>query len=143
MTRSRLVAGLLVTALALVLGSWSSIVVAGRGHGRDAMDRILNHRKKSVTDVYDRHDYAAADKLIMEDVGGAIMRLVDGKQEDNVVNRDIVCAVFGRVFDRHQIVTESAGALILACVPRVLAKNFKFAQLDAAMRATTDKETLK
>src|SRR5260221_9585060 len=40
-------------------------MITGRGHGRDAMDRILNHRKKSVTDVYDRHDYAAADKRIM------------------------------------------------------------------------------
>ena len=25
--------------------------ITGRGHGREAMDRILNHRKKSVTDV--------------------------------------------------------------------------------------------
>jgi hypothetical protein len=37
-------------------------------------------------------------------------------------NRDTVEEVFERVFDRHQIVTESAGANILKCVPRVLAK---------------------
>jgi hypothetical protein len=37
-------------------------------------------------------------------------------------NRDLVGEVFGRVFDRHGVVTESAGASILACVPRLLAK---------------------
>ena len=26
--------------------------------GRDAMDRIANHRKGGITDVYDRHGYA-------------------------------------------------------------------------------------
>jgi hypothetical protein len=57
--------------------------ITGRGHGREALDRILNHRKKSVTDVYDRHDYALADQKIMEDVCGHIMRLVEGK--DNVI----------------------------------------------------------
>lgn len=59
--------------------------ITGRGHGREAMDRILNHRKKSVTDVYDRHDYAKVDQKIMEDVCGHLMRLVEGRQEDNVV----------------------------------------------------------
>ncbi len=59
--------------------------ITGRAHGREAMDRILNHRKKSVTDVYDRHDYARADKLIMEDVAGALMRLVEGREQDNVI----------------------------------------------------------
>jgi integrase len=58
--------------------------ITARGHGRDAMDRILNHRKKAVTDVYDRHDYAKADEAIMEDVAAAIMRLAEGRQEDNV-----------------------------------------------------------
>jgi len=60
-------------------------MVTGRGHGRDAMYRILNHRKKSVTDVYDRHDYAVADKLIMEDVAAALMRLVAGREADSNV----------------------------------------------------------
>ncbi len=58
--------------------------ITGRGHGREALDRILNHRKKSVTDVYDRHDYALADQKIMEDVSAHIMRLVEG-EEDNVI----------------------------------------------------------
>jgi integrase len=59
--------------------------ITGRGHGRDAMDRILNHREKSTTDVYDRHDYAARDRLIMEDVAGHLLRLAEGVVEDNVV----------------------------------------------------------
>jgi len=59
--------------------------ITGRGHGRDAMDRILNHRKKGVTDVYDRHDYAEADKRIMEDIALAFADAVEGREADNVV----------------------------------------------------------
>jgi integrase len=59
--------------------------ITGRGHGREAMDRILNHRKKSVGDIYDRHDYAAADKRIMEDLANAIIEAVEGRPQDNVV----------------------------------------------------------
>jgi integrase len=35
------------------------------GFGRDAMDRIANHKTSSVTDIYDRHGYADEDKRIM------------------------------------------------------------------------------
>ena len=35
------------------------------GFGRDAMDRIANHKKGGVTDVYDRHGYADEDRRIM------------------------------------------------------------------------------
>ena len=60
--------------------------ITGRGHGREALDRILNHRKKSVTDVYDRHDYARADEKIMRDVSLYFMRLVEGEDEEaNVI----------------------------------------------------------
>jgi integrase len=55
--------------------------ITGRGHGREAMDRILNHRRKGVTDVYDRHDYAAPDKRIMEDLASAVM----GIRGENVI----------------------------------------------------------
>jgi integrase len=61
-------------------------MVTGRRHGRDAMDRLLNHRERSVTDVYDRHVYSAEDQRIAEDVAAAIMRLAEGQgQDDNVV----------------------------------------------------------
>jgi len=59
--------------------------ITARGHRREAMDRILNHRKKSVTDVYDRHDYAKADQKIMEDISAHLMRLIEGAPDDNVI----------------------------------------------------------
>ena len=51
--------------------------------GRDAMDRVLNHRSKSISTVYDRHSYAAEDQRIMEAVAAHIMGLVQGVA-DNV-----------------------------------------------------------
>jgi integrase len=39
--------------------------ITALGFGRDAMDRIANHRISTVTDVYDRHSYADEDKRIM------------------------------------------------------------------------------
>jgi integrase len=54
--------------------------------GRDAMDRILNHKKKSVTAIYDRHTYASEDKQILEAVCQRMMNLVAGKVDaDKVV----------------------------------------------------------
>jgi hypothetical protein len=54
-------------------------------------------------------------------------------------NSDVVCAVFGRVFDRHHVVSEASGARILEYVPKILAgMNQSFAdlnrKLDAAIR---------
>jgi integrase len=45
--------------------------------GRDAMDRIANHRKGGVTDVYDRHSYADEDKRIMAAVARHLIGLVE------------------------------------------------------------------
>ena len=53
--------------------------VTGRGHGRDAMDRLLAHYKKSVTNVYDRAKYEAVDRSITEDVCGHLLRLAQGE----------------------------------------------------------------
>jgi integrase len=56
------------------------------GFGRPAMDRIANHRNKSVTDVYDRHAYQTEDQHIMESVAAHILALAEGKpEESNVV----------------------------------------------------------
>ena len=38
--------------------------------GRDAMDRIANHRKGGITDVYDRHGYENEDRRIMAAIAG-------------------------------------------------------------------------
>jgi integrase len=53
--------------------------VTALGFGRDAMDRIANHKQHAVTDVYDRHGYAVEDQHIMETVAAAIMRLAEGR----------------------------------------------------------------
>jgi integrase len=62
--------------------------ITGLGFGRDAMDRILNHVAKSVTDVYDRHAYAKEDRHIMESIAHKIMTLIGGGAgaETNVIS---------------------------------------------------------
>ncbi len=53
--------------------------------GRDAMDRIANHKTSSVTDVYDRHGYEAEDRQIMAAVARHVTGLVEAEQTSNVV----------------------------------------------------------
>jgi integrase len=60
--------------------------VTERGHGQEAMDRLLNHYKKSVTTTYDRARYDRLNRPIWEDVAAAIMAIVQGRKEDNVVS---------------------------------------------------------
>jgi integrase len=55
------------------------------GFGRDAMDRIANHKLNSVTDVYDRHGYEAEDRRIMAAVARHVIGLVEAEQTSNVV----------------------------------------------------------
>ena len=55
------------------------------GHGRDAMDRISNHKDGRVRDVYDRHGYAREDAAIMAAVARHITGIVEGTALDNVV----------------------------------------------------------
>jgi integrase len=56
------------------------------GFGRDAMDRIANHKTSSVTDVYDRHGYADEDRRIMAAVARHVLGLVEGTAVGNVVS---------------------------------------------------------
>jgi integrase len=55
--------------------------VTGLGFGRDAMDRIANHKKRAIADVYDRHSYAKEDQHIMDAVAARIMALVTGEAD--------------------------------------------------------------
>ena len=55
------------------------------GFGRDAMDRIANHRKGGITDVYDRHSYEEEDERIMAAVARHVLSIVEGTRESNVV----------------------------------------------------------
>jgi len=63
----------------------SGSMVTALGFGRDAMDRILNHKSKSISTVYDRHSYAREDLHIVESVSAHIMGLVQGAPPSNVI----------------------------------------------------------
>jgi integrase len=52
--------------------------IAALGFGRDAMNRIQNHREGGIASVYDRHQYADENKRIMEAVSNKIMSLIEG-----------------------------------------------------------------
>jgi integrase len=53
--------------------------ITALGFGRDAMNRIQNHREGGIADVYDRHRYEAETKHIMESVASRIMVLIEGQ----------------------------------------------------------------
>jgi integrase len=58
--------------------------VTALGFGRDAMNRVTNHKEGGITDVYDRHEYADENRKIMEAVARHILALAEGRP-DNVV----------------------------------------------------------
>jgi len=57
------------------------------GFGRDAMNRIQNHREGGIADVYDRHRYESENQRIMETVANHIMALAEGRLETGTVIR--------------------------------------------------------
>jgi integrase len=59
--------------------------VTALGFGRDAMNRIQNHREGGIADVYDRHEYAEENKRIMEAVASRLLALAEGTATANVV----------------------------------------------------------
>jgi integrase len=59
--------------------------ITALGFGRDAMNRIQNHREGGIADVYDRHEYAEENKRIMEAVAAKLLSLVDGTPSTNVI----------------------------------------------------------
>ena len=59
--------------------------ITALGFGRDAMNRIQNHKEGGIADVYDVHGYADENKRIMEAVAAKIMALAEGMKANNVV----------------------------------------------------------
>jgi hypothetical protein len=47
------------------------------GFGRDAMNRIQNHKEGGIADVYDRHEYAEENKRVMEAVASRLLALTN------------------------------------------------------------------
>ena len=53
--------------------------------GREAMNRIQNHKEGGIASVYDRHGYAEETKHVMEAVAARIMALAEGAPEDSKI----------------------------------------------------------
>ena len=62
-----------------------STTVTGLGFGRDALNRVTNHREGGIASVYDRHGYAEENKRVMEATAARIMALVKGGVPDDQV----------------------------------------------------------
>jgi integrase len=60
--------------------------IARLGFGRDALNRIQNHKGHGIADVYDRHSYAAENKNVMETVAAHLLALANGEDaQSNVI----------------------------------------------------------
>jgi integrase len=66
--------------------------ITALGFGRDAMNRIQNHKEGGIGSVYDRHRYSAENQKIMEAVAADIAALSDASlTSDNVLSADFRC----------------------------------------------------
>jgi integrase len=64
-----------------------STTVTRLGFGREAMNRVTNHRQSSIASVYDRHAYWSEDQRLMEAVAHHVLLLAEGgRPESNVVS---------------------------------------------------------
>jgi integrase len=65
-----------------------STTVTSLGFGRDALNRVTNHREGGIASVYYRHGYADENKRVMEATAARIIALVEaegGASHDQVV----------------------------------------------------------
>ena len=53
--------------------------ITALGFGRDAMNRVQNHKEGGIGRVYDRHGYGDENKRIMEAVAARILSLATGE----------------------------------------------------------------
>jgi integrase len=59
--------------------------VTALGFGRDAMNRVTNHKEGGIADVYDRHRYQEENKTIMETVAKHIVAIAEHGGPINVI----------------------------------------------------------
>ena len=52
--------------------------VTALGFGREAMNRVTNHKEGGIADVYDRHRYQEENKKIMETTAKHLLGIVEG-----------------------------------------------------------------
>jgi integrase len=62
-----------------------STKVAALGFGRDALNRVTNHKEGGIASVYDRHQYAEENKRIMEAVTAHILGLAEGRGDEGKI----------------------------------------------------------
>jgi integrase len=62
-----------------------STTMTGLGFGRDALNRVTNHKEGGIASVYDRHGYADENKRVMEATAARIMALAGRAEGVNVV----------------------------------------------------------
>ena len=67
--------------------------VTALGFGREAMNRVTNHKEGGIADVYDRHKYAKENKTIMEAVAGHLMTIAAGGA-GSVLRFQVKCRTF-------------------------------------------------
>jgi integrase len=56
-----------------------STAVTRLGFGKDAMNRVTNHKEGGISSVYDRHHYADENRRIMEAVAAHVLALAEGR----------------------------------------------------------------
>jgi integrase len=59
--------------------------VTSLGFGRDAMNRVQNHKEGGIASVYDRHHYAEETRRVMEAVAAKLLSLVERAPSNNVI----------------------------------------------------------
>jgi len=64
-----------------------STTVTRLGFGREAMNRVTNHKEGGIADVYDRHRYADENRRIMEAVARHVVDIAEGRHDDGAVIR--------------------------------------------------------
>jgi integrase len=60
-------------------------LITGLGFGRDAMNRIQNHKEGGITDVYDRYEYAVENQKIMKALARHILKIAEGSEVDLMI----------------------------------------------------------
>ena len=63
-----------------------STTVTSLGFGRDALNRVTNHKEGGIASVYDRHSYAEENKRIMEATAARILFLAGVVEADNLLS---------------------------------------------------------
>ena len=59
--------------------------VTALGYTQEDMDRVLNHKPKSVGRIYNRHDYRKENQAIWEALGRRVMEMAEGRPAAKVV----------------------------------------------------------